>query len=74
MGRTEAARVASQTPLNPDAARLDIYLHTVKLPNSSLVNHFEVMAVSETVLDQRSATALAKELSRSFAGDVLIAG
>jgi FAD/FMN-containing dehydrogenase len=32
------------------------------------------MAVSETVLDQRSATALAKELSRSFAGDVLIAG
>jgi FAD/FMN-containing dehydrogenase len=30
--------------------------------------------VSETVLDQRSAAALAKELSRSFTGDVVTAG
>jgi hypothetical protein len=33
-----------------------------------------VTAVSETVLDQRSASALAKELGRSFTGDVVTAG
>jgi len=32
MGRTRAVRSsASQTPLNPDPVRLDIYLYTVKL-------------------------------------------
>jgi len=30
--------------------------------------------MSEAVLDQRSASALAKELTRSFSGDVLTAG
>jgi len=30
--------------------------------------------VAETVIDERSASAIAKELGRSFAGEVLIAG